>query len=201
MSFKRVIVETPYKAATQADLNRNLNFARACAHDCLVNYHEAPFLSHLLYTQPGILDDGIPEERQNGIDAGLAWGEVAEATIVYTDRGFSTGMFYGVKNAQVNNRPVICRNLKSGIPIPLIGAGSKHSTKRITIDESDPDFLEKAVTKLFLEEIPHGSRVFYVGAMYNHIFDTYGPYVNLFGLQIPIAIGGPDHTVSLLYDT
>ena len=30
-------------------------------------------LTDLIYTQPGILRDEVPEERQRGIDAGLAW--------------------------------------------------------------------------------------------------------------------------------
>jgi len=85
LNLKRVIVETPYKAKSKIDLKRNLEFAQACARDCLVNHQESPFLSHLLYTQPGILDDNIPEERQLGIDAGLAWGEMAEATVVYLE--------------------------------------------------------------------------------------------------------------------
>lgn len=71
--MRKVIVETPFKGATPEEQQANIEFARACAHDCLVNYHESPFLSHLLYTQEGILDDSIPAERQLGIDAGLEW--------------------------------------------------------------------------------------------------------------------------------
>ena len=200
MNFKRVIVETPYKAATQKGLKQNLEFARACAHDCLVNHHEAPFMSHLLYTQDGILDDNIPEERQDGIDAGLAWGAVAEATIVYLDRGISTGMLYGVKNAQANHRPVICRNLQDGIPLPLFGAGKMLSTKCVTIDESNPDCITQAACDLLLKEIPRGGRVFYVRAMFDHILDVYGPHADLYGMQIPICVGGPEHSVALLYE-
>lgn len=199
MDLKRVIVETPYKAKTKIGLKRNLEFAQACAHDCLVNHQESPFLSHLLYTQPGILDDNIPEERQLGINAGLTWGDVAEATIVYLDRGISTGMLYGVKNAQTNHRPVICRNLKDGIPLPLFGAKNLHVTKTVTIDESDPDCVVKAASDLLLKEIPRGGRVFYVQAMYDHILDVYGPYADLYGMQIPICTGGPDHSLALLY--
>ena len=53
----------------------------------------APLIaSHLLYTQPGILDDTIPDEREVGIAAGLEWAHVAEAMVIYTDRGISPGM-------------------------------------------------------------------------------------------------------------
>ncbi len=109
--MKRVIVETPFKGTTLDEQEANITYARACAHDCLVNHDEAPFLSHLLYTQPGILDDGIAEERQLGIDAGLVWGEMAEATIVYTDRGISRGMEYGIENAKKAKRPIVFRSL------------------------------------------------------------------------------------------
>ena len=44
-----------------------------CLRDSLLR-GEGPITSHLLYTQPGVLDDQIPEERQMGIDAGLASG-------------------------------------------------------------------------------------------------------------------------------
>jgi len=200
MEFKRVIVETPYKARTKKGLRENIQFARDCARDCLVVYCEAPFLSHLLYTQAGILDDNNPQERQDGIDAGMAWGAAAEATVVYLDRGVSTGMLYGAKNAQNSHRPVICRNLNDGIPLPLFGAGKMLSTKSLTIDESDPDNINKAVEELLLKEVPRGGRVFYIQALYDHILDVYGPYVDLYGIQIPIAIGGPDHSISLLYE-
>lgn len=199
MNLKRVIVETPYKAKSKIDLKRNLEFAQACARDCLVNHQESPFLSHLLYTQPGILDDNIPEERQLGIDAGLAWGEMAEATVVYLDRGVSTGMYYGAKNAQENHRPVICRNLKDGIPLPLFAPRNLHTTPDITLDENDPDCLINAARNLLLSGVPHGGRVFYMRAMFDHIFDVYGPVVDLCGIQIPICTGGLDHSAALLY--
>jgi len=107
----RVIVETPFKGETPEVQQRNIEYARACTHDCLVNHHEAPFLSHLLYTQDGILNDAIPEERQLGIDAGLVWGSVAEKTVVYLDLGTSISMQYGVLNAIRADRPIEYRNL------------------------------------------------------------------------------------------
>lgn len=109
--FKRVIVETPFKGATPEEEARNIEYARACARDCLVNHCEAPFLSHLIYTQPGILRDGVEEERWHGINAGLAWGDVAEATIVYLDLGVSKGMEYGIENAKKAGRPIDYRRL------------------------------------------------------------------------------------------
>lgn len=72
---------------------------------------EAPIASHLLYTQPGVLQDGDPFERQWGIDAGLAWGRVADATVVYIDRGISRGMNLGIVAAMAAGRPVEYRSL------------------------------------------------------------------------------------------
>lgn len=90
----RVIIESPYAG----DIDKNLRYLRACMHDCL-SRHETPFASHALYTQPGVLRDEIPEEREWGIQAGFAWREVAEKTVVYTDLGMSRGMEYGIAHA------------------------------------------------------------------------------------------------------
>lgn len=104
--MRRVIVETPYAG----DVERNAHYARLCLHDCLTR-GEAPFASHLLYTQESVLNDGIPEERQLGILAGLEWGFVAEATVVYMDYGISNGMKEGIKRAEAEGRPVEYRQL------------------------------------------------------------------------------------------
>ena len=88
--MRKVIIESPFAG----DVEANIEYARRCVRDSVLR-GEAPIASHLLLTQPGILNDDIPEERQLGIDAGLAWREVADASIVYTDRGslrvWSTG--------------------------------------------------------------------------------------------------------------
>jgi hypothetical protein len=76
----RVIIESPYAG----DIERNVNYARLCLKDSL-SRGEAPIASHLLYTQEGVLDDTIPAERSLGINAGLAWIEVADKHVFYTD--------------------------------------------------------------------------------------------------------------------
>lgn len=105
--MRRVIVESPYAG----DVERNVAYARAALRDSL-SRGEAPIASHLLYTQPGILRDDEPLERQWGIDAGLAWGPVADATVVYTDLGISAGMQIGIDRAARDGRPVEYRTLK-----------------------------------------------------------------------------------------
>lgn len=93
--MRRVIIESPY----QGNIELNLRYLRACMADC-IRRGEAPFASHGLYTQPGVLRDGVPEERMAGIHAGFAWRGAADATVVYTDLGTSTGMGYGIKAAK-----------------------------------------------------------------------------------------------------
>lgn len=90
-----VILESPYAG----DVERNVAYARACLRDSLLR-GEAPIASHLLYTQPGVLDDTLVPERHLGINAGLAWLTVAEGTVVYEDYGLSAGMLYGIQRAE-----------------------------------------------------------------------------------------------------
>jgi hypothetical protein len=85
--MRRVIIESPY----QGDVARNVEYARECVRNGLIR-GEAPFASHLLYTQAGILDDRIRQERELGIAAGLAWRFVAERIIFCIDNGWSQGM-------------------------------------------------------------------------------------------------------------
>ena len=105
--MRRVILESPYAG----DVDQNTDYARACMRDCLLR-GEAPFASHLLYTQPGVLRDKNNDERQLGIEAGLAWGPVAEATVVYIDHGISAGMRQGIDRAEMEGRPVERRRLE-----------------------------------------------------------------------------------------
>lgn len=110
--MRLVILESPFAG----DVEANTDYARACLRDSLAR-GEAPIASHLLYTQPGVLDDDIPEERSWGIDAGLAWRRVAEGSVVYIDRGISKGMEYGIKAARDAGLPVEFRSLE-GAELP-----------------------------------------------------------------------------------
>jgi len=101
-----VIIESPYAGDTE----RNATYARACMADSL-SRGEAPLASHLLYTQPGVLDDTIPAERLQGMEAGFAWGLRAELTVVYTDLGWTHGMEAGVQRARDAWRPIESRTL------------------------------------------------------------------------------------------
>jgi hypothetical protein len=72
---------------------------------------ESPYASHLLFTQPGILDDTKPEERKLGMECGFAWASKSEKTVVYEDLGVSPGMAAGVERAILAGRPVEWRKL------------------------------------------------------------------------------------------
>ena len=104
--MRRVIIESPYAG----DVARNTAYARAAMRDCLLR-GEAPYASHLLYTQPGVFDDTNPEERKGGIDAGLAWGDVADVVAVYADLGVSEGMKYGIALHEKEGRRIEYRSL------------------------------------------------------------------------------------------
>lgn len=104
--MKRVILESPYAG----DVVRNINYARMCVKDSLQR-GEAPIASHLLYTQEGILDDTIENERIQGINAGLKWKEVADLQVFYIDYGISKGMQYGMDYAKEHNIPFETRKI------------------------------------------------------------------------------------------
>ena len=104
LRMNMVLLESPFAG----DVERNTAYAREAMLDCLKR-GEAPFASHLLYTQ--VLDDTIPEERMLGISAGLEIGKYAVKTVVYTDLGISSGMQYGIKNAEESGREVEYREL------------------------------------------------------------------------------------------
>lgn len=104
MSPKRVIIESPLAG----DFIRNRRYSLWCLYHSL-QLGEAPFASRLLYTQS--LDDTKPGEREMGIVAGLAWGEVAELRALYTDLGTSPGMMRGLQAAEAAGQEFVTRIL------------------------------------------------------------------------------------------
>jgi hypothetical protein len=108
--MRRVIIESPYAAENDSMRGIYVDYARACLLDSL-RRGEAPFASHLLYAQPGVLRDEVASERHQGIEAGLAWAIVADVTVVYVDHGISNGMQRGIDHALARGRPVEQRTL------------------------------------------------------------------------------------------
>lgn len=99
--MRRVVIESPFKGATKEDELANVAYAKACMLDSL-RRGEAPFASHLLYTQ--VLDDSVPEDRELGIAAGFAFGVDVDASVFYVDRGVSEGMLRGAEAAGFADR-------------------------------------------------------------------------------------------------
>jgi len=104
--MRLVVLESPYAG----DIETNVAYARACVRDCLL-MGEAPIASHLLYTQPGILRDEVPDDRRLGIAAGFAWRRFAAATVVYGDLGITPGMWEGINHSRALGVPVEFRRL------------------------------------------------------------------------------------------
>jgi hypothetical protein len=116
VTVKLTVIESPfqYLHADASDraigLIRNITYARLAVRDSL-NRGEVPCCSHLLFTQPLVLDDDTPTERATGIAAGLALGERADQTAAYTDMGISSGMNEGISRAGRAGRPVHIRSV------------------------------------------------------------------------------------------
>lgn len=110
--MKRVVIESPFKPkadrdkdpeAWAAELRRNIQYARA-AYRYALHQGVAPFASHLNYTQPGVLDDQVDEERWWGINAGLEVTRDFEESWFFLDLGMSEGMRYGEERAKKHGR-------------------------------------------------------------------------------------------------
>ena len=108
--MRRVVVESPYAG----DVDANVIYAKRCLKDCLMR-GESPLASHLLYAQESVLDDLNIAERELGIQAGFEWNQLADAVVVYLDRGTSKGMELGMAFAKKNKIPIEFRKLDGSI--------------------------------------------------------------------------------------
>lgn len=105
--MKLVAIESPYAG----DVEGNVAYLKRCILDSL-SRGESPYASHLFFTQPGLLDDTKPDERQRGIAAGFAWAAKADLVAVYVDRGISNGVRDGVWRACQARQPIEFRSLE-----------------------------------------------------------------------------------------
>lgn len=124
-----VVIESPYAGKTPTAYRRNIEYLHATIQDCL-RRGEVPYASHGFF--PGALDDTVPEQRAQGIEAGFKMAEalnkVGGYRAFYTDRGNSTGMGFGRDHSErvgmlyiprtigaewaVENDPVHCDHLQ-----------------------------------------------------------------------------------------
>ena len=98
--MQRVIIESPYAAKSNWQIQKNEIYGEFCMRDCIVNYHETPYASHLLYTRRYVLKDKDPVQRKLGIEAGFFWREVATKTVFYIDLGMTPGMELGIQDCE-----------------------------------------------------------------------------------------------------
>lgn len=105
------MVESPYSAPDQEEQELNVYYALHCMHHSLAQ-GEAPMLTHLLYTRQThggghVADSENPHvTRAFGLDAAKSWRLVATKTVLYVDRGVSTGMQRARAEALVAGQPV-----------------------------------------------------------------------------------------------
>jgi hypothetical protein len=83
---KRVYVASPFRGTTREETRQNIIYARLCMLDSLER-GEAPYLSHLLYTQVW-----SEQNRETGLRAGDAFREACDEMAVYGDLGITDGM-------------------------------------------------------------------------------------------------------------
>lgn len=112
--MKLIVIESPYSTnpdGSRADaetIQRNLKYLWACIRDC-ISKGEAPYASHGYL--PFALNDGLPAERIQGMEAGFAWGRKADLVVAYIDLGVTNGMVVGFERAKGNGIPVENRKL------------------------------------------------------------------------------------------
>lgn len=107
--MKLTVIESPLRGDGSRSMAENLVYARACLLDSLYR-GEAPIASHLLH--PQVLDDTVSDQREMGIQAGLAWADRADLGAFYLDHGESEGMrrardFYAGKGIPIEERYIL----------------------------------------------------------------------------------------------
>lgn len=107
--MKTVAIESPFGSIDPLIVGRNKLYLLCCIYDCLINYDEAPFASHGLYTQ--VLNDNNFVERNLGMQAGFEIAERMDARVVYVDLGVSNGMIEGLKRAKAIGQQIVERKL------------------------------------------------------------------------------------------
>ena len=124
-----VIIESPYAG----DIERNTAYARAALFDCLER-GEAPYASHLLYTQVGVLDDSNHAQRERGMAAGWAFLRCADRVVVYSDLGVSDGMRRGIQRAEHHGLEIEYRSLPQATLADIEKELRERPARKITVD-------------------------------------------------------------------
>src|SRR5579872_4794559 len=137
-----VVLESPLAG----DVAENVKYARAAARHCLLR-GDAPFASHLLYAQEGVLDDLDKEQRSLGMQAGFAWSIRAEASCVYLDRGMSSGMISGIARVARVEIPIEFYTLRPELVVSNISVTPggmlllDETDRRLLLQKRDASFI------------------------------------------------------------
>lgn len=109
-----VQLESPFSPSNGFPLEHNLRYARRALRDSIFR-EETPYASHLLYTQEGVLNDDVQDERDLGIQTGfrLLRHGLVSMSVVYSDFGLSRGMIDGIRVAIENDIHVQFRFINS----------------------------------------------------------------------------------------
>lgn len=94
--MKRAYICSPYRAKDGAELDRNIEYAQALTKQAL-NAGLAPITPHLYMTQ--CLDDKKPQERAQGMAAGMALLKTCDFVIAGVKYGVSEGMSREIQTA------------------------------------------------------------------------------------------------------
>lgn len=100
----KVYVCSPYRAGDSAELDRNIEYAQALTRQAL-KAGLAPITPHLYMTQ--CLDERKPQERAQGLAAGLELLKGCDFMIVGDKYGISEGMYREIETAKALRIPVI----------------------------------------------------------------------------------------------
>lgn len=141
----RTVIESPFGTrpdgtrCTPLEIARNERYLDRCIRDS-IDRGEAPYASHGFFTKPGRLDDNKPEQRRQGIEAGLEWGAVAQRCAVYDDHDVTAGMAEGIARHRARGLEIEYRRIGAepdvAIP-PQSGAAAEaigYVLNRIQID-------------------------------------------------------------------
>lgn len=100
----KVYVCSPYRAGDSAELDRNIEYAQALTRRAL-KAGLAPITPHLYITQ--CLDEKKPQERAQGLAAGMELLKGCDFMIVGDKYGISEGMYREIETAKALRIPVI----------------------------------------------------------------------------------------------
>lgn len=100
----KVYVCSPYRAKDGAELDRNIKYAQALTRRAL-KAGLAPITPHLYITQ--CLDEKKPQERAQGLAAGMELLKGCDFMIVGDKYGISEGMYREIETAKALRIPVI----------------------------------------------------------------------------------------------